>query len=77
MLITFDNEVWLCRYYPLILGNIFKLSFINVVIVNFIPVASILGHLSTARVLCYTLNFGQQEPTLEANLTTINESHQK
>ena len=43
MLITFDNEVWLCRYYPLILGNIFKLSFINVVIVNFVPVASIFG----------------------------------
>ena len=43
MLITFDNEVWLSRYYPLILGNIFKLSFINVVIVNFIRVASIFG----------------------------------
>ena len=36
MLITFDNEVWLCRYYPLKLDNIFKLSFIIVVVVVFI-----------------------------------------
>ena len=28
------------------------------------------------RVLCYTLNFGQREPSLETNLTIINESHQ-
>ena len=59
MLITFDNEVWLCRQYPLTLDNIFKLSFIIVVVVNFISVASILGHPSIARVLCYPLNFGQ------------------
>ena len=32
MLIKFDNEVWLCRYYPLTLDNIFKLSFIIVVL---------------------------------------------
>ena len=34
MLITFDNEVWLCSYYPLKLDNIFKLSFIIVAAVN-------------------------------------------
>ena len=32
MLITFDKEVWLCRYYSLTLGNIFKPSFIFVVV---------------------------------------------
>ena len=36
MLITFDNEVWLCRYYPLTLDNIFKLGFIVIVVVVFI-----------------------------------------
>ena len=77
MLITFDNEVWLCRYYPLTLDNIFKFSFIIVAVVNFIPVASILGHPSIAKVLCYKLKFGQQEPTLEANLTTIKERQRK
>ena len=77
MLITCDNEVWFCRYYHLTLDNIFKLSFITVVAINFIPVASILHRPSIARVLCYTLNFSQQEPTVEANLTAINESHRE
>ena len=36
MLITFDNEVWLCRYYPLTLDNIFKLGFIVIVSKKFV-----------------------------------------
>ena len=36
MLITFDNEVRLCRYYPLTLDNILKLGFIVLVDVVFI-----------------------------------------
>ena len=39
--------------------------------------ASILGHPRVARVPCYKINFDQQEPTLEANLTTINKSQRK
>ena len=36
ILIAFDYEVRLCRYYPLTLDNIFKLGFIVVAVVVFI-----------------------------------------